>query len=446
MIRTIGICLLLLLAGHGVAQTEDDSVLQQGSLRNCIRFALAHQPVMQQSRIDEEITEHIISNKLSDWYPHLGFSAVLQRNPQLPVSYVQGAVTRIGIPFTSTGGLSASQVIFNQDVLLASSTAGEVRRQAREQTTGNAISVVVSVSKAFYAVLLAQDQISVLSGDIVRLEQSRKDAENLYRAGIVDKTDFERATVALNNANVELKQSQETLKARMASLKDLMGYPSRSPLALQEDSAGMANDMFMDTTQQVQYENRIEYRLLQTQRQLDQSNLHYYTWAFLPSLSAFAGYTLNYFGSGWRQLYLRSYPSSVIGFELTYPIFEGGKRIQEIDQASLELDRTDQEIIALKNSVDAEYAQAMANYRSNLESFLVAEQNLGLAKDVYHTIQLQYRAGTKSYLEMISAETDLRTAEINKANALYQVLSTKLDVQRALGTVPYVTKNSDEQQ
>ncbi len=445
MTRTIGLCLLLLLAGHGIAQTEDDSVLQHGSLRNCIRFALSHQPVMQQSRIDEEITEHIISNKLSDWYPHLGFSAVLQRTPQLPVSYVQGAVSRIGVPFTSNGGVSASQVIFNQDVLLASSTAGEVRSQARQQTTSNAISVVVSVSKAFYAVLLAQDQISVLSGDVVRLEQSRKDAENLYRAGIVDKTDFERATVSLNNANVELKQSQELLKARMASLKDLMGYPSLSPLALEEDSAAMANDVSMDTTQQVRYEGRIEYQLLQTQRKLEVSNLHYYTWAFLPSLSAFAGYTLNYFGNGWRQLYLRSYPSSVIGLELSYPIFEGGKRIQEIDQASLELDRTDQDIIALKNSVDAEYALAMANYKSNLESYLVAEQNLGLAKNVYHTIQLQYRAGTKSYLEMISAETDLRTAELNQTNALYQVLSAKLDLQKALGTVPYVPKKADEQ-
>ncbi len=445
MTRTIGLCLLLLLAGHGIAQTEDDSVLQHGSLRNCIRFALSHQPVMQQSRIDEEITEHIISNKLSDWYPHLGFSAVLQRTPQLPVSYVQGAVSRIGVPFTSNGGVSASQVIFNQDVLRASSTAGEVRSQARQQTTSNAISVVVSVSKAFYAVLLAQDQISVLSGDVVRLEQSRKDAENLYRAGIVDKTDFERATVSLNNANVELKQSQELLKARMASLKDLMGYPSLSPLALEEDSAAMANDVSMDTTQQVRYEGRIEYQLLQTQRKLEVSNLHYYTWAFLPSLSAFAGYTLNYFGNGWRQLYLRSYPSSVIGLELSYPIFEGGKRIQEIDQASLELDRTDQDIIALKNSVDAEYALAMANYKSNLESYLVAEQNLGLAKNVYHTIQLQYRAGTKSYLEMISAETDLRTAELNQTNALYQVLSAKLDLQKALGTVPYVPKKADEQ-
>jgi len=35
------------------------------------------------------------------------------------------------------------------------------------------------------------------------------------------------------------------------------------------------------------------------------------------------------------------------------------------------------------------------------------------------------------------AETDLRTARINYFNALYQVLASKIDVQRALGQINY---------
>jgi outer membrane protein TolC len=207
----------------------------------------------------------------------------------------------------------------------------------------------------------------------------------------------------------------------------------------------MADEVFIDTTQQVRYEGRIEYQLLQTQKRLDEANLHYYQWDFLPSLSAFAGYALNYLGGTWSQVYLRNYPSSFVGLQLSYPIFEGGRRIQEIDQASLELDRAEEDIISLENQIDAQYAQAMADYKSDLNSYLTAEQNLALAKDVYRTIQLQYRAGTKSYLEVISAETDLRTAEITQATALYQVLSSKLDVQKALGTVPYsLTRTSNQ--
>jgi outer membrane protein TolC len=65
------------------------------------------------------------------------------------------------------------------------------------------------------------------------------------------------------------------------------------------------------------------------------------------------------------------------------------------------------------------------------------QENLEIAREVYNTIQLQYKAGVKTYLDVIIAETDLRTSQVNYTNALYQLLSSKLDVQRALGTIPY---------
>jgi hypothetical protein len=43
----------------------------------------------------------------------------------------------------------------------------------------------------------------------------------------------------------------------------------------------------------------------------------------------------------------------------------------------------------------------------------------------------------KAFLEVINAETDLRTAQINYYNALYEVLSSKIDVAQALGNISY---------
>ena len=63
------------------------------------------------------------------------------------------------------------------------------------------------------------------------------------------------------------------------------------------------------------------------------------------------------------------------------------------------------------------------------------KENRSLAKEVYEVIQLQYKQGIKTYLEVILAESDLRNAELNYSNALFEVLSSKTDVQRALGTV-----------
>jgi outer membrane protein TolC len=50
---------------------------------------------------------------------------------------------------------------------------------------------------------------------------------------------------------------------------------------------------------------------------------------------------------------------------------------------------------------------------------------------------LQYTSGIKTYLDVIIAEADLRTAELNYYNALYQLLQSKIDVQQALGTIKY---------
>ncbi len=76
----------------------------------------------------------------------------------------------------------------------------------------------------------------------------------------------------------------------------------------------------------------------------------------------------------------------------------------------------------------------MASYKSNLNNYRVLTDNLQLAQEVYRTIRLEYKAGTKSYLEHITAETDLRAAQVNQTYALYQLLVSKLDMQKALGT------------
>jgi len=437
---TFAAALFLFWPVHAQTRGASDTLPGPATLQNCVRYALSHQPSVEKSLMDEEIAERTIKAKLSDWFPQLNFNYSIEHFPKVPTSVgVAGGLTEIanGLPYVSVGQLSLSQTIFNRDVLLASSSAGDVRRRAAEQTIGDKIEVTADVSKAFYSVLVTQEEIQLLDEDIVRLERSLKDAYDQYKGGVADKTDYKRATILLNNANAEKKQAEEFLKARYAFLKEQMGYPSNAELKLAYNSGQMEREALLDTTQTVHYENRIEYESLQTQKRLQADNLDYYEWSFLPSVSLFGGYDYNYYSSAYSQLYKTNYPSSFVGLQLSFPIFEGGKRYQEIKQAQLELDRFDYDFIALKNSVNTEYMNALANYKSDLNNYHVLKENLELAKDVYETIQLQYKAGTKTYLEVISAETDLRAAQVNHTNALYQLLSSKLDVQKALGTLQY---------
>jgi outer membrane protein TolC len=329
------------------------------------------------------------------------------------------------------------QNIFNRDVLLASRTGKDVRQQASQSTKEQNIAITVQVSKAFYDVILTMEQMKVTEEDILRIDRSLKDAYYQYQSGITDKTDYKRATISLNNARAQKKSIEESLKVKYTYLKQIMNYPVERNLELVYDSSRMVNEIFVDTLQTVNYFNRIEVKLLETQKKLQQYNLQYYKWSFLPDISAFGNYNFNFQNNAFSKLYRQNYPTSYIGLLLSIPIFQGGKRLQQIKQAELQLRQVDNSLISLQNSINTQYQEALSSYKSNLYNYYSLKENLALANEVYEVIRLQYRAGIKTYLEVINSETDLRTAQINFYNALYQLLASKIDVAQALGSINY---------
>lgn len=418
-------------------QNNPVSLPGEASLPNIIQYALKHQTVVEQSLAGEKITEFQIKSRLSEWYPQVNFNYLYQHNFVVQTTIIGGNLVRLGVENTSALQFTASQNIFNRDVLLANKTKGSVLQQARQQTEDTKIDVVVNVSKAFYNVLATEQQIKVAGENIIRLEKSLNDAKARYESGIVDKTDYKRATIALNNTKALKKSNEEALIARIELLKTLINYPESEKLAIVYDSAMLENEIVLDTLRQVDFSKRIEYRLLQTQRKLQEANLRYNKWSFIPSLSANGAYNFNYLSNDFNKLYNTSFPQSWAGLSLTFPILQGGKRKYDIRQSEWVLKRTDLEMINLENSIRSEYATAMANYKASLADYLAVKENVLLAQEVYDVIALQYNSGVKTYLEVVTAETDLRTAQFNYFNSLYDVLSSKIDVQRTLGDIRY---------
>ena len=437
-LKKIPALFLFLFPSVVLAQQQDTlPILQNGTLTNCIEYAIKHNSDIQNAALNQQITEAEIQNKLSDWYPQINFTYNLQHNIQLPTFIFNGNVSHSGSYNTSGANFSLTQNIFNRDVLLASRTSKDVRLSASENTEAQKINLAASVSKAFYDLILTQQQLKVTDEDILRIQQSLKDAYYQYQAGIVDKTDYKRATISLNNAKAQKKFGEESLKSKYAYLKELMGYPTEKNFEVEYDTTQMENQVLMDTAQAVNYNNRIEIQQLQTQEKLQQYNLQYYKWSFLPNLYAFGNYNLNYLNNKFSKLYSQAFPNSYVGLTLSLPIFQGGKRIQEIKQAQYQIDQAQNDIRSFEHQVNTEYESALATYKSNLYNFYSLKENLSLANEVYEVIRLQYRSGVKTYLDVITAESDLRTAQINYYNALYQVLSSKIDVEKSLGNIKY---------
>ena len=412
------------------AQSTTDTVV---TLKQCIGFALRKQPVLRQAEIDEQINERNIRISLADWLPQLNSSnEYLHYFKGSPVTSANPAVVSPINEYSSLG-LQASQVIYNNDVLLAAKSAKYSRLYYKQNTVSSQINVVSDVSKAFFDVLLSEKQLDILNEDITRLQRSLKDAYNQYQAGVVDKTDYKQATISLNNSIATRKQTQEAIKSKTAYLKQIMGIGADKNLLLSYDSTHYVSEAAIDTNQQLNYNNRIEYQLLQTSKSLQNLNAQYYKWSFLPSISAVGAYDLIYLNTKFSNLYNNNYPSLYAGLTLSFPIFTGTKRLQNLSKARLQVDRADLDVVNSVNTINTEYVQALADYKSNYTNWQLLNENVSLAKDVYKVVSLQYREGIKTYLDVIISQADLRTAELNYYNALFQVLSSKIDLEKALG-------------
>jgi outer membrane protein TolC len=110
-------------------------------------------------------------------------------------------------------------------------------------------------------------------------------------------------------------------------------------------------------------------------------------------------------------------------------------RHENFIKAKLQYQRLELGMDYLKSAISSEYTQALAGYKSSLNELKVAKNNVAVAGEIFNTVKLQYDKGIKAYLEVIVSETDLRTAELNYLNILFQVLTSKMDLEKASGDI-----------
>ncbi|MFT3934105.1 MAG: TolC family protein [Chitinophagaceae bacterium] len=423
-------------------QTPDTS--QYFTLTQCINYALTHQAAVNQAQINIAVARLTNGINTSGWYPQVSLSANLTHYIQLPTSFyadtsVPGgtAKQRTGIANTVIPTLSVSQAIFSPYLLYASKNAAFITKQAEQTTDSVKINVVANVSKAFYNLLLTLEQIDVLKEDTVRLHQNVEDAYHQYVGGIVDETDYEQATITLNNSKALLRQANENVTPQYATLRQLMGFQDRRQFNVVFDTLQMMNDIAFDTTQQLQYEKRIEFKQLQTQKDLQHSLTTYYHNTLLPTVSAFYNYNYEFESNNLSNLYATAFPNSLIGLSVSWPIFTGFSRVKTVQRSKEQEHILDWSQVDMKLRINTEYSTALANYRGNLYNLEVLQKNVEMAKRVYFVVTLQYKQGIVAYLNVITAESNLITSQTSYFNALYQVLSNKIDLQKALGIINY---------
>lgn len=432
-------CMAFFLDANSQSLPENELTLEE-----VLAIGLERNPVLLQYKNQESIVGYQVKSNLSGWLPEVMVDGDYMRYFSQPTAIFpdfnnpesgQFQEVRTGIPFNSSLNFSVNQQLINNELIRSQHQASPLRKQAAQSLEDFKIELVNQLTVTFYDALLSKEQVQLTSEDIRRQQKQLQDAKLMYETGLTDQIDYKRALINIQNSQSALYEYREETKIKLAQLNSLMGYPKDRVLELTASFDELLKKIYLDTLQQPIVGNRIEYQLLETQRGLQEAEIRYQKRRFIPTLSAFYNYNILYLSPVGNELFNQGYPFSLIGVRLNYPLFQGGRRIFETREAALQLDNVELEQKNFSNQVQAAHQEALSRYKNQLYLFNIQERNKKLAEEIYEVISLQYEEGIKNFLEVIVAETDLRTSRINYTRSLFAVLTSKLAVQRARGEV-----------
>jgi outer membrane protein len=441
---TLLICLAPIF--KGLAQSQPTSQTYNFTIADCIKYAFDHQSTVVNANLDVKSAEYKIKETIGIGLPQINGSATFTDYLKIPTTLLPGEFfnmpgtfipVKFGVNYNANVALAANQIIFSGSYLVglkASKTYRELytRNYARSKVDAN-----VNVTKAYYQVLVSNEQVRLLDANIAQLKQQVDQTVAQNKQGFVEKIDVDRITVQYNNLVTTRENTLRLLALNYQLLKFQMGMPIESNLTLVDKLADITldNNVADFTTDTTFYHNRIEYNLQETQKKLYALDIQNKRSQYLPSLSANASVASSYQNNSLGQLFNSYFPSSYIGLSLNLPVFSGFQRLNQVKQARITYLKSQNDLIDLKNSLNLQANQATINYINGLQSLNNQKKSRELAEEVLRVSKIKYQQGVGSSIEVTQAQTALETADNQYIQGLYEALVSKVDLDRAYGRI-----------
>ncbi|MCE3278995.1 MAG: TolC family protein [Bacteroidetes bacterium] len=429
------------------AQSKD-SAGNSFSLKQAIDYAMQHQVNVQNAIIDEAIAHKKVNEIMGAGLPQVNASFDFKNFVEIPTMFLPAEFVggmpgtfipvKFGTQYQSTAGLDASQLIFSGEYFLGLKASKVFVELSERSTQRTKIEAAAAVSKAYYTVLINEERMKLMDANIARLKKAMDDTKALLDNGFVEKLDHDRLSVAYNNMLVEQEKVQRLLKLGTYLLKYQMGMSINDNLTLTDKLADIKFEPLTNVdAQKFDYEKRVEYSLFTVQYKLAKLDLKRQRVSYLPSAFAYGSLS----GAAQRtdldvwDTQKPWYPTAVIGLKVSMPVFTGFARHSRNQQAKLAVQKAENNLEMLKLSIDLELASTTATLQNAASSLEIQKKNITTAEEVYRVSKIKFESGVGSNLEMITAETTLKEAQTNYYNALFDAVVSKIDFDKANGTL-----------
>ncbi len=268
-----------------------------------------------------------------------------------------------------------------------------------------------------------------------RTLKARQDSVDLTRrlesGGSVPLSDLRQAEQLLYTATSELPQLEQQVQQQENALRLLLGE-NPGPVAHTDPNALAPPPQDLPTGIPSQLlERRPDIQQSEAQLKAANANIGVARAQFFPQLSISASAGVG--GSSWSNLF-DSNSRTIYGLgSLTQPLFEGGKLRGQLNQAKA----ADQELVITYQKTIAGAFRDVSNalialnkqrvYREQQEKLVEA------AQDSTRLARLRYEGGSTAYLEVLTTDTNLYSAQLNLATAQQGEALSLVQLYSALG-------------
>jgi len=437
--------LLLLVPLLGFSQAPPQTRVI--GLDECLSLAVQNSVRLQISLLEQQRLQYQRRETIGQGLPNINFNGGWDDYVNLPTQLIPGEFfgkpgemipVQFGTSFNISGSVDASQIIYNQAFLIGLRITRQFLAQNTLETERLETELVAEVSKAYYLAQITRQQIGNQMNVMENLDSLLDIARSQHEFGLITGVDVDRINVNRLNLQSAIDNLETLLQQQYSMLKYFMGIPEEEQIILPETVD--PNVVAIDTSGSLN--NHIDIRMIEKQKEITETNLKLDRSFYYPSLTLIA--STNYLNQS-NTFYLFGEPTgwyntSLVGFRLNVPIFNGLQKRWKVSQTKVQLEKVGVTETDTRRILSIQAKDAARKLTNSITTESRQRENVGLAEKVYAVSQDRYKQGLIPLTDMLNAESDLSAAQTGHTTALVQMKIAEIDYLKAKGTLLEVVK------
>ena len=302
-------------------------------------------------------------------------------------------------------------------------------QESRKRVVANELRY--NITTAYYQYLQTLDAIRIFTNsrnllrELTRLNQKLV-SNNVATKDVVTSAEYEISKIGQQLANTEKNRTTAQAYFNFLLNKELQSAITidstlleQQPAQVTETITGLQETAITRRQELTQLQSSI--RAAQNAVKLNEAN------AKIPSVYL-GGYT-GFQGYGYT---FRNQAYGIAQLGLSWDLFKGYEKRSKIQQARIQVDALQTKLSEVQQQIRLQVVQADAGIDAAQESLQATRQGVTATNQTLKVIDSRYRNGQALLIELLKAQNDYLTAQIQQSLAMYDLLVKRADLSRIL--------------